>query len=193
MRLPARPLVLAVLSLATATAFGCVGKDPVLSGPDEPDSGAADAGTTAGSVVSRGDFETAGCLGWTTNEATATSDPDKHGGSFACRVCATGSTSVWGIFQDLSSAAPGGYVARGFLRASGSEGPSTVFIRLEAFANGAQIGVDREGQATMAPGEPWAETQAELAVEAGQTLAVAILSQTPGGCFLVDDVTVVRR
>lgn len=192
--------------------LGCLGED-VTSGPATAtaDAGASseasatdgsaategsaatDGGLPAASVVPRGDFESAGCLGWTANEARLSLEPDAHGGSFSCRVCATGTTPVWGIFQEVPTVPPGSYFAEAHFRAAGDAGPFSAVVRLEASAGGEPVGSARDGTATFAPGEPWAKATTELAIETGQALGVALLSQTEGGCFLVDDVSVVGR
>ena len=92
MRRSVRGSVLMVV-LGGATAFGvlaaCLGEDVSAGGSDVPSDAAADgartssdAGGAAASVLPRGDFESAGCLGWTPNEATLTAETDAHGGSF---------------------------------------------------------------------------------------------------------------
>lgn len=180
-----------------AVVAACTGDDAVLvSGSDAGADGASalvDAGATAGSVIVQGDFEKAGCFGWKSNEATVALDPAAHGGSSACRVCASdGGTSVWGIFQDVPSVPPGRYAGRGFVQASGDAGPPLVVLRLEAVAAGELVGPQRDGPANLLDGVPYAEVNTEIEIGAGQGVAMAILAQSPGGCFLVDDVTLVK-
>lgn len=190
--------------VAGGVLAGCLGEDvsaepPVTTtdagGEASSDGSAQDGGGGSGgtSVLPRGDFESGGCLGWTANEARLELDPAAHGGSFACRVCASGDTAVWGVFQDVANVAPGTYAGVGYMRASGDAGPFTTVLRLQATAGGAEVGDQREGSATHAPGETYAEAKAEIAIESGQGVSVAVLAQQPGGCFLVDDVTLVKR
>ena len=188
--------------VCVAAIAACTGEDAVLSnargedasaGNDATDGASADAGVSGGSVALQGDFEKAGCFGWTSNEATMALDPDKHGGSSACRVCASGSTSVWGIFQNLPSVLPGGYKGRGFVRASGDAGPPLVVLRVQAVENGLTVGPEHDGSASLLAGEPYAAVEAEIEIAAGQGVGIAILSQAPDGCFLVDDVTLTKR
>ena len=192
-------LSLQMVFFGAAVVAACTGDDAALvSGSPGGDAGAdgasavVDAGATAASVIVQGDFEKAGCFGWKSNEATVALDPAAHGGSSACRVCASGSTSVWGIFQDVPSVSPGRYAGRGFVKASGDAGPPLVVLRLEAVAAGELVGPQRDGPANLLDGVPYAEVKTEIEIGAGQGVALAILAQSPGGCFLVDDVTLVK-
>jgi len=200
-------LLLLGTGLACAAVIAaCTGEDAVLvSGSPGNDASADDAaaaasdgavvdgGATAGSVIVQGEFEKPGCFGWNTNEAMVALAPAAHSGSSACRVCGSVSTSVWGILQDLPSVPPGGYQGRGFVQASGDAGPPLVVMRLQAVAAGQDIGPEHDGPANLLDGEPYAEVKTEIEIQAGQGVRVGILSQSPGGCFLVDDVTLVKR
>jgi hypothetical protein len=193
-----RLLLLGMGLVCAATIAACTGDDAVVvSSPPGNDASAADGaigdgGPTAGSVNLQGDFEKSGCFGWSSNEATMTLDPAAHGGSSACRVCATGTTSVWGIFQEVKSVPPGGYLGRGFVQASGDAGPPSVVMRLQAIT-GTDFGMEHDGQQNLLDGVPYAEVKTEIELVAGQGVGVAILGQSPGGCFLVDDVTLTKR
>jgi len=197
-------LSLGTVFFGAAVVAACTGDDAVLVNGSTGDAGAdgasadgavavVDAGATAGSVIVQGDFEKAGCFGWMTNEATTALDPAAHGGSSACRVCASGSTSVWGIFQVVPAVSPGRYAGRGFVQASGDAGPPLVVLRLDAVAAGELVGAQRDGPANVLDGVPYAEVNAEIEIATGQGVAMAVLAQSPGGCFLVDDVTLVKR
>jgi hypothetical protein len=189
--------------VCTAVIAACTGDDAVLVNPTGTDGGAGDgatgdgavgdAGATAGSVLEQGDFEKAGCFGWKSNEATLTLDPDAHTGSGACRVCATGSTSVWGIFQDLKTVAPGGYQGSAFVQASGDAGPPLVVVRLQAFVADQDFGPSHDTEVPILDGVKYAEGKAEIEIAAGQGVGMAILAQSPAGCFLVDDATLAKR
>ena len=179
--------------LLLGTGLVCVAAIAACTGDDAVVVSGTPTGASAGSVIAEGDFEKTGCFGWSTNEATLALDPDKHGGSSACRVCASGSTSVWGIFRTLPNVAPGGYQGRAFLQASGNAGPPLVVMRLQAVADGVDVGPQHDGNADLLQGVPYAQVATEITIEAGQGVAVGFLSQAPGGCFLVDDVTLVKR
>lgn len=175
------------LGLLACTA-ACFGEDPAQVGP-------SDDGSIAGSAIRFGDLEATGCAGWETNEATPTLDPEKHGGKYSCRVCASGDTSVWGIFQKMPKLAPGGYLARAFARPAGDAGPFKVVLRLEVLDSAGELsGEQRDGTATVVPGvDGWSEVTTEISVTEGRGAAIGVFSSTPGGCFLIDDVTVVKK
>lgn len=176
--------------------IACTGDDPALVGPGTDAGTAADAATN-GSVITRGGFESANCLGWTANGATLDSDPVAHAGSFSCRLCdENGGTAspVWGAFQEAPHVAPGTYVARAFARASGDAGPFEVWLGVQATDGAGQaIGSPTERKVIVAPGEDWAPVTVKLVVEPGQGAAVSLLSRTGGSCFLVDDVELVKE
>ena len=146
-------------------------------------------------MIERGDFESGGCLGWETNGANVEADRIARGGRSSCRVCDSGQGSVWGIFQNVRTAPAGTYVAQAFVRTSGTAGPSAVDLGVVALdGNGQQIGPPKENGVTIAPNDDWRGVTNALAVQDGQGAAVSIMAaSTPGGCFLVDDVTLLQQ
>lgn len=188
------------VSVVLVGLVACIGDDPVGGASTDRDADLPDAhsdaespsdggsGTTTDNLLKQGGFESAGCLGWTSNEATLASDPDKHGGASACRVCASGSTSVWGVFQTLSGLEAGHYDARGFVRSYGDAGPSDVVLRIEVTDEDY-----RDKPTILVPGEPWTQLDVESSLSGGRDLSVGVMAQTAGGCFLVDDLSLTAR
>jgi hypothetical protein len=103
---------------------------------------------------------------------------------------------VWGIFQDIASVAPGTYTGQAFIRPVGNGGPFMIDLVLVALDDaGAQVPPVVERPITIALGGDWAPVTAGLSVGPGQGASVGLLTRNAGtgGCFLVDDVSLVRE
>lgn len=187
------------LGLASSmVALACLGDDPerVETRPDlVADAAAEAAAEPAGqSILDRGDFESGGCLGWTANTATLNADITARSGVGACRVCDADAESVWGIFQLVPEAAPGRYVARAYVRTHGTVGPTTVELTLaRTKRSGEQLG-EVVAPVTIAPNDAtFTEVAAQIDVGPDEGVAVGVMATTFPGCFLVDDVTLVKE
>ncbi len=197
-----KPVALgAACALITSVAIiACVGAEPSIpSGQSDFDAGLdAAAIADAGSVILRGEFESTNCLGWTDNGATMDSDPIARTGKSSCRICdPTNGTAnpVWGIFQDVPSVPAGTYAARGFARTSGDAGPFEIWLGAQPLDGAGQsTGTAVERSLVIAPGEDWAPITLKLDVGPGQGATVSLLSRSAGGgCFLMDDVTLIKE
>lgn len=153
-------LFAATAIMAGAVLFACTGTEPNLDGsadggapafdsgeavaPGDSGAGASDSGTpTDGglgpNLLDDPDFEEGNCHRWIPGEATAdTETVNPHQGTVACRVCADGSYSYWGLSQ---------YVRKDGL-VDGGHYLASVWLRLadpDAGSISLQLGTDPHG------------------------------------------------
>jgi hypothetical protein len=176
-----------------ATAAG----DAPAETPDALTAQDADASTDApvdvgalpdGSLLFHGDFSN-GCSDFGGTNATVTADPVARSGPSSCRVCATGSPAT--ISQSAGETMPAGahYVATAYVRtASPMAAADPMFI---------EVRVNSTGQAAKAVGPLLTDTFQAITTTlvvgaAGSTVGFSVGSTAGSGCFLVDDVSVVR-
>lgn len=144
-------------------------------------------------LLHNGDFEVA-CAAWTPQQATTREIEGRNGR--ACLVCGLQNVPVWGISQSVAAAPSTNHVARAWFAApvDGGSDPvaQAVELALEETSGGSQVLVST----SLAPalGSSWVDVSTALAPSQSRTDAinVVLLARVSGGCFRVDDVSLVR-
>ena len=186
---------------AVSLAWGCHG-DSVGDAPSHEDAGGEGALDAGMNIVTDPDFEDPSCSMWSGGGEATTSEVDgiAHSGSKSCMVCGVDPHAVWGIGQDVdkSKLVDGvTYRATAWVRAPEAEaGPPPLdgaYINLSFYTvDGTQIGTEAESGPLALDGT-WREITVTRAWDAtADKLIMSVQARRLGGCFLVDDASLVR-
>lgn len=194
---------LLIATVVSVSGYGCVGDNPV-------DLGALAKPVTVNAAyqVKNGDFEIAGCSGWTAGESTLAdaTPPLARSGAHACLVCSEGKadSSVYGLTQRIAVTnlkAGSTYTAVVYARAPGADKKTATGLVASLFVD---TGVG--GEALLDSGEVRIDsltdqykvgTTAAVRFEnrpRAQDLVVRVINRgIDGGCFIVDDIAVTEQ
>ena len=193
-----RCCLFAVASLIAASSVGACtsfSADTTTSSSEAGTDGGAEAGGV--NLLRDPSFELPGCSGpWSSNGARVVDDSAPRSGQRSCRVCGQAGQSVWDVSQDVQVGpiAPGAtYVGDAWVRAlADGTAPPPVSIRVSTRDG---TGVTLEGVESSSLGTfldaTWSHIVVSLPVtKPGATgLQVNVIARDVGGCFLVDDAT----
>ena len=205
----------ACLAVPVGSVVACKGSDPGLTdAPDVQDAslGPVDAETprhadatvggpsAGGELLVNGDFENAGCEGWTKLESLVNEEPLPHEGRRACRVCSLPGASVYGLAQRVPAKrlqVGTTYAATAWVRGVEDGGTSTALhlaLHLDDGAFSEPVGGGKT--AVMRLDAAWqqpSQTMTYTARDGGTYGTVELLNRAADeGCFVVDQASLAR-
>jgi len=143
-------------------------------------------------AVVRWNFEpaSADCNGWTATAATSIRAAPSHSGTYACKLCADGSSDTMTLTHALSGLTPGRYLVSAWLRRradGGDDDDVAAHVRLDE----APYSAGKQSSITLK--KDWYLLDDEIDI-AKDSASVTVVANTRGMrvCILVDDVVVER-